>query len=501
MVLFGVAIVQIFPSSGYRGLLALLGAAAVAMPIASVLRRLKLVDWIVGLGAGVVLSFVLWAGSMLGSKGPYIGYSACLLLTMALLFAGRNTAAVPGKRVRVGLPAQLILGGYLAVLTGAALVAKYWGYAAGGAAMLPVLAGFLLLSLACVVSPKALWPANTRWEATTWTGLAIVAGIVSIFGGGAYISERFSTTSGDMDTRIAHWQQGWNVLSGPLDSVLGKGLGRYPASYYLTNSTAEHPGDYRLRDQEGNQYLVLAGGKQRYLSFGDMLRVSQRIRVPKGPLTVSLRVRAARPTGLHLEVCEKHLLYSGTCLVGHLTVNPTGHEWQTLRVPLAGNSLGDSDWYAPRLVAFSIATDTQLGLVDVDNIELIGPDGRELLDNGDFSADLQRWFFSSDHNHLPWHIKNLFMNVVFDQGGVGLVLFMAMWLAALWRVSLGSAKDHPLAPAIGGGLVGFVLVGLFDSLVDVPRLAWVFYLVLLLGLTVHQTTATKVSSPSLAARL
>ncbi len=488
-VLFGMAVLQTFPSSGYRGLLSLLGVAAVAMPLAGVLRRFKLVDWILGVAAGVLLTLALWAGSMIGSKGPYIGYAACLLLTLGLLFAERNVAPVPGNRVRVGLAAHLTLGGYLAVLMGAALVAKHWGYAAGGAAMQPVVAGFLLLSLACVASPKALWPADVRWQVNTWAGLAVVAGIVSVVGGGAYLSERFSTTSSDMDTRIAHWREGWNVLSGPLDLLLGKGLGRYPASYYLTGKAADHPGDYRLQNQEDNNYLVLAGGRQRYMSWGDILRVSQRIRTPKGPLTVSLRVRTARQTGVHLEVCEKHLLYNGACVVGHVNVKGMANVWQTLRVPLVGQALGNSDWYAPRLVAFSIATDTALGLVDVDNIELLGPDGRELLDNGDFSDNLKRWFFSSDHNHLPWHIKNLFMNVLFDQGWLGVLLFVSLLLAALWRVSFGTAKYHPLAPAIGGGLVGFVLVGLFDSLVDVPRLAFVFYLVLLLGLTVGRTAA------------
>ena len=49
------------------------------------------------------------------------------------------------------------------------------------------------------------------------------------------------------------------------------------------------------------------------------------------------------------------------------------------------------------------------------------------------------------------------------------------WLASL----------HPLAPAIAGSLAGFVMVGLFDSLVDVPRDAFVFYFLLLQALTLH----------------
>lgn len=492
LVLFGGAILWTFPSSGYRGLLALLGAAAVAMPLGSLLRRFKTADWMVGLVAGVLLSLVLWAVSMLVSKGAYLGYGACWLLTLALLFASRTAAvAVPGKRVHVGLAAQLALAGSVAVLVGTGLVAGHWGYARGLNAMLPVLAGFMLLTLVAGASPQALWPASSRWHATTWVGMAMAGGIVGIFGGGTYMSERFSTSSSDMDTRVAIWTEGWNMLSAPFDPVLGKGMGRYPANYSLSGVSTEHPGDYRLKNQDGNNYLVLGGGKQQYMGWGDILRVSQRIRSPEGPVTVALRVRTAHELGLHLEVCEKHLLYSGACLLQSTSVKPMRGVWQDLRIPLAGNALGGGDWYAPRLVVFSIATDTPLGLLDVDNIQLLGPDGRELLDNGDFSEDMRRWFFSSDHHHLPWHIQNVFMNVLFDQGAAGLLLFSAMLLAALWRVSAGTAKDHPLAPGIGGGLVGFVLVGLFDSLVEVPRLAFVFYVVLLLGLTVRPTTPAK----------
>ncbi|MBC7682116.1 MAG: hypothetical protein H7172_07265 [Ferruginibacter sp.] len=496
--LFGGAIVWTFPSSGYRGLLALLGAAAVAMPLASVLRRFKAVDWVVGLVAGVLLSLALWAGSMLGSKGAYLGYGACVLLTLALLVASRPAVAVPGKRVQVGLAAQLALAGFIAVLAGAGLVAGHWGYARGSDAMLPVLAGFMLLTLVAGASPQTLWPASTRWHATTWAGMAMAGGIVGIFGGGAYMSERFSTSSSDMDTRVAHWTEGWHMLTAPLDPVLGKGMGRYPANYYLTGASTEHPGDFRLKTQDGSNYLVLGGGKQQYMGWGEILRVSQRIRSPEGPVTAVLRVRTAHELGLHLEVCEKHLLYNGACVLTGTSVKPMPGVWQDLRIPLAGNQLGGGDWYAPRLVAFSIATDTPLGLLDVQNIQLLGPDGRELLDNGDFSEDMRRWFFSSDRNHLPWHIKNVFMNVLFDQGGVGLLLFSAMLLAALWRVSAGTAKDHPLAPGIGGGLVGFALVGLFDSLVDVPRLAFVFYVVLMLGLTVRPNAAPR--SPPVSRR-
>ena len=48
----------------------------------------------------------------------------------------------------------------------------------------------------------------------------------------------------------------------------------------------------------------------------------------------------------------------------------------------------------------------------------------------------------------------------------------ALWAVALGRVSWGNAAGHPLAPALAGALLGFMLVGLFDSLVDGARIAF-----------------------------
>lgn len=501
LVIFSLGVWWTFPSSGYRGLACLLGAMGLLMPLASQLRRFTLADWIVGLMAGGLLCAAWWGVALALDKGAYLVYTASALLTAGLLLAIGRSVTPAGRHRPAGLIAQLAFASYLGLLMGMGLVAEHWGYGRGLEATLPVLLALVLLAFGAGASPVSLWPDRLRWHATTWAAMLLVGGIVGIFGGGAYMGDRFSTSSSDLDTRLAHWREGWQMLDAPLDPVLGKGLGRYPSSYFFARSSIEHPGDYRLSSQAGNNYLVLAGGKQQYMGWGEILRVSQRILPPKGPVSVSLSVRVTKPVNVHLEVCEKHLLYSAGCLLGGVYVEPKTTDWQSFEVPLKGGELSSGAWFAPRIVSFSVATDSVMGLVDVDNIQLRSADGRQLLDNGDFSQDLQRWFFSSDRNHLPWHIKNVFMNVLFDQGGVGLALFIAMGLAALWRVTVGRAKDHPLAPGIAGGLVGFVVVGLFDSLLDVPRLAFLFYVVLLLGMTLRHARPPVAAKPSRNAAL
>ena len=61
-------------------------------------------------------------------------------------------------------------------------------------------------------------------------------------------------------------------------------------------------------------------------------------------------------------------------------------------------------------------------MVDLDDIALTRQDGKQLLSNGSFDDDMARWFFTSDKYHMPWHIKSMYMNALFDQGMVGAAL-------------------------------------------------------------------------------
>jgi hypothetical protein len=485
VVIFTAAIWFTFPSSGYRGLLALLGAMAVAMPLSQIVRAYKASDWAVALLAALALAGLVFAAAWLIPKGAYLAYGFSLVLSLVILGMWQMRRAPPSRRRGAGGLAQMAFAGFVAVLTGAVLVAQHWGTQVAMGNMLLVAMVLLVLLLATAVSPRSLWPDSYRWQSTVLGMMVMAGGALGVMGGGSYMTERFSTTGGDMDVRLAHWRDGWNMLTSPLDPILGKGLGRYPASYFFSSSSNEHPGDYRLVTKNGEKYLVLGGGKQAAMGWGEILRVSQRIQAPSGPVTVSLVARTTRALNLHVEVCEKHLLYNAGCMLGQTGVAAKPGEWQEVRIPMAAREMGGS-LIAPRLVVFSIATDTALGVVDIDRIRMTDSRGSALLDNGDFTEDMRRWFFSSDRNHLPWHIKNVLMNVLFDQGFVGLLLFAVMGLTAFWRVSLGNGRDHPLAPGIAGALVGFVVVGAFDSLLDVPRLAFLFYFMLMLGLTIRQ---------------
>ena len=166
-------------------------------------------------------------------------------------------------------------------------------------------------------------------------------------------------------------------------------------------------------------------------------------------------------------------------------LKPDAHAWQHVAIEMDGKDLWGGHWYAPRLAFFAVALDTAGAIADVDNFRLTNMQGESLLANGNFTNEMAHWFFTSDHHHLPWHIKNLLLNVLFEEGVIGLILFVVLYSGALWRVTLGSARDHPAAPCLAAALAGCLVVGGFDSLLDVPRVAFLIYFLMLLSLALN----------------
>lgn len=482
---FVLAAAWMFPSSGYRGVAAVIGALLVLLPMAAVLRHSAVADRVAGVSLGIVLSLIAAAGAWLLPKGPYVVHAVGVVFSLAMLALQRSS----NRSVR-RFAAPGALAGYVWVLTATALVALHWGGEAALWRALPVLAALLVAAVVATVAKQGAWPRDLRWQGNTLCALVATGGLVASFGGGAYMGERFASTSGDFAGRMQHWQLSLSMLKGVDALMLGKGLGRYVESYAIAAPENLRTGDYRLRVEGDNSYLgLVASGRltddpKAPVTYGnEMLRFSQRVQLPSGTPRASLDVRVPAPVRLYLAMCTKHLIYRGNCMGGFVEIKPKGDLWQRVQVPFSGNAVSRGDWYAPALVVFFMGTETPNAQVDVDNVVFSGADGNNLLSNGEFTAGTAHWFFTSDRDHLPWHAKNIALHVMFDQGLVGLVLLGLLGAGALWRVSLGNARTHPLAPSLAGALFGFACVGLFDSLLDVPRVAFIFYGLLLVALT------------------
>lgn len=475
----------LFPAGGYRSLLALLGAAVLLLPLAGHVRPLPARAWGLGLLGGLVAAAAVAAITYWVPKGAYLVYTAAWVTTAALLSRVQTTGRGAG-----------LLVGFGSVCAALVAVGVNWGGAAAWGAGLGAASALLLALVLAAATKREPWRTDLRWQLQTFGLMATLAGSVAVFGGGEYMVQRLTQSQEDRLGRQEHWHRALSWLS-DADWVVGKGLGRFPFHYGLSGNPVDQVGDYRLaRDDDGSgQRLVLTGGKH-LRSYGDMLRMTQRIALPEaGPLTLALNVRTADKAELLVEVCAKHLLYSQGCVQGGARLAPTGADGQALRLDLQGSLPGPGSWFAPRWTVFDLALDTPGARVEIDHLDLRDGQGRPLLVNGDFGSGLARWYASSDRHHMPWHAKNLVVHLLFEQGLLGAVAWALAWAVALARVTVGAARDHALAPALAGALLGVLVVGLVDSLLDMPRVAWLLLLLLGLALSLPAHTARSGAKP------
>lgn len=483
----------VFPTSGYRGLLALLGLVAVALSMPRVDREISLSQFLAGSSLGLVFGALLVVTSNFLPKGPYIFYALLFFLSYAALYSPAQLA--------IETRAAVCLIGFFCLLLSAANVADYWGGIDALLGMCSALAIVLAITIWGAFSKRPLWPSQLRWQCRLITAAIAISAVTAVFVGGGYMGERFSTSSQDLDGRLAHWEHTVAMLGTPWDIAFGKGLGRFPANYYFAIPTGAFPGTYQVRAENGNSFLSLVAPRHP-MSFGDILRISQRLSLDaQGPFELDLKVRTKTEVAIHVEVCEKHLLYVAACAFSHASFKGIHGQWQAAHVRLDGPALSGGPWYAPRFKMFSLGIGTEGAAADIDDVLLTTAGGENLIANGDFSNDMQHWFFSSDRDHMPWHAKNLLVSIFFDQGAVGLALFLLLTACALWRLNVGNAREHAMSPYLTAAIIGFLAVGLFDSLTDVPRLAFLYYLLTLyavsLGTLGRNRTATQ-SMPRVA---
>ncbi|MDP2171372.1 MAG: hypothetical protein Q8J96_13210 [Rhodocyclaceae bacterium] len=463
----------VFRHGGYRATLALLGCLGLFMLTMEFARSLTCRLWAAAIAIAIPLILAAFAFTWLYGKGSYGSYATIFLAALvALLFSFKSGA----DNLRA-----VALSGTLALPFAAALIANHWGGTSALIDMTTALAILAAFAIWGIHSKQTVWPAGWRSQGIAFAGAMSLAAMVAIFSGGAYMGDRFSTSERDFKGRLQHWQAGLDILQTPGDWLFGKGLGRFPASFFFGAPGNEFPGSYKLTQENQNNFLALSGPRYQ-IGFGEVLRISQRVSpVPAGRYQLEFNARSQDKVTLGFSLCSKHLLYAEACSGRQIAINGNG-DWQHLKLEFNGRQLSGGAWYAPQFIVFSLALENSGKRVDIDKLSLSDPHGRQILANGDFSDEMARWFFTSDHHHMPWHMKNMFLHVLFEHGALGLAAFMALVAVAALRTFGGVRSHHPGAPALAAGIAGFLVVGLFDSLLDAPRVAFLFFLMLLLAI-------------------
>ena len=474
MLVFAVLLsVAAFRHAGYRGLGSALGAMAAAYLSCGTPRPAPGLSRL----ALMVLPLALAsAASLVIGAGTYALFIAALALVAAGLWRAR----------RPGAPSALLFAGALWVGMQAVVVAANWSGPEGGLVQAAIVGVVALAAAANLKLRQVLWRSEARQLPVAillGVGVALAVPLLMSY----YMGSRLSTVGQDLEGRIAHWKSVVGLMEPtPAAWLMGMGTGSFPYHSFWRNAAGEFPGAHALGG--ANEGPLRLSGPRYRIGYGDTLQIEQFVRPERQRYRARLTLRSLTPPAadgrgpaVHLMLCAKHLIYNGPCAFRQATV-PAGNDWSEIDVPLDGAEALKGEGWLPRPHFFIFGTESQGVLLEVRKAELLDEAGRDLLVNGDFSRGMERWFFTSDRYHLAYHAKNIGLHLLVEQGLVGVAvcsLALLLALAKAWR----AGRLAPVHGAAAAGLVGFLGVAAFDSQIDDPQLALLFFLVVFMHAT------------------
>jgi VanZ family protein len=286
-----------------------------------------------------------------------------------------------------------------------------------------------------------------------------------------FMRVRMSGLWPDLATREANWDAGLGRRDrGLVPFLLGMGTGAYPRFAALRSPPDQQPGTYVVRHDGQVPFLETMFGPQFY--FGQKVPV-----VHGATYTMMFDISAAvAGTPVNVSLCSKLLLYSADCHVVHASVEQPDiwqHVSATLPAPIQRGEL-----QAPVELAFSTGPGV---LMNLREVQLIGPDHRNVVVNGNFATGTARWFFTSD-SHLLWRMKDAYLATWFEGGLLGATALLLLLAGALGGAANAMRRGDPMGAPIAGAMLAVLLCGVFDNVFEAPRIAFLFDMVAVLGL-------------------
>jgi len=362
-------------------------------------------------------------------------------------------------------------------------------YAVAAALILLVSAGFLF------IGNKKL---GKRWVAP----ISLLAVSLSVFWLStpflytSVLSQRLEHAEQDRDARLEYWRDTIGLVSKEGNYLWGNGPGSFPYQLLFQRGlTGDKQAVHELVELQDERFLRL--------TTGDNIYTTQYVHLnPEQTYRLKFNARAPEASGhLVIPLCEIWIIDSARCVWQRAEIS-AADTWQEYEFPVSLEEFRPKIRLIHRLIsrpiALSLFSSKTGSYLDINNIQLIDSDGRNLLDNGGFEQGKDYWFFTAD-NHSSWHSFNVFVNFYHDYGLVGLSLLLALMVLVVSRLIRMIRSGQKIAVILLASLCGFLGIGLVGSLFEVPQLSLLFYLLLFISaLLWHNRADIKVEDEKLA---
>lgn len=443
--------------------------------------------WALLIGSGWVVLAVLWERSFfpglldLGTSYRTVGpfwemhhgggaLDAYLALVAPVLaWAWQRTSSSAGRTL-LGL--YVLAFGYATLTTFSRGVV----FAIGGALIL-----YLLL---WVWQARRHAPGRLRIRASSILMLVLIASeIVFLAGGDSFLTRRLHDTTRDFGGRLAHWSLGMRLLGSPAEWLFGIGLGKIPARMIHGDEALALSGSFEVVPrQDGSPVVRLSGPTRRVRGVygGPLYALTQRFEPVAGISSrFSAHVRSIGAATLFVQTCASHLLYPARC--SRRLAGLADGEERTLRIDLPATAYSAaSSWRNVAHGVLLLSVTTPGATVEMWDVQLEAG-GKNLLANGEMGDGKGRWFPQSFRYFLPWHIDSLYVELLLETGLTGLLAFLALVGGRVMTLMRGCVAGETFSPVLLSSLASLLALGLVVSMIDMPRVATLSGLVLVLA--------------------
>jgi hypothetical protein len=307
----------------------------------------------------------------------------------------------------------------------------------------------------------------------------VIAAVIAVALGGTRIQMRMDTTSRDLDTRFTHWQSVLDSSAWSLkDILLGNGLGSFPINYVTSEpDLVRRIGSFTVVTDGFQNTLLLGPGED--LAFGQRLAMK-----PNTDYTIDLLLKSdsvPKRTTLHLSLCERNLIiferWAVNCETKRVQVEPSS-EYRILSTEINSGSIGSNIGIKRLPTVMLLRYKKGTAPLSIQSIKLVDKNGDSEIMNDNFAQGTDHWFFYHDFEHLPWHIKNIYLSIYYQLGVLGSFLFVLLLIFAAKNLFTIENETRPLNAAITGIILGYLAFGVFGDPLDSARVSSLFFMLL-----------------------
>ncbi len=346
-----------------------------------------------------------------------------------------------------------------------------------------VFVAFTLIIGFCICYKQQL---KSNWKQILWVPLLITATavIATPILQGSFIQNRFKQAYQEAGFRSSHWKASYEMMDDDwLTLLTGMGLGSFPRAYLWRNLEAKAPATYRVEQEKQQTYLKLGSGAPLYIEQKINITANTRYK-----LTLDYRIYSI-DSRLNIQICEKAIQHSFLCQGVPVIPKIMTTDWQHYEQTINTQNIGKNNRFTARPIKLILTNHQKNASIDVTNLSLNTSKQSNIIKNSDFSKGMDHWFFSAD-DHAPWRTENQWIQILFEQGWIGLILFSVLLSYVFIHLYQQLLKQDIYSVIIASSFIGFLVISIIDSPFDMPRIALLFYILLFTSLLPEKSETT-----------